>query len=83
MKTDDNNLPDPILVIPSPIPKTNKGGSSFRLKCANANTNDDIKIPIISPKSLDKTGSKTPLKIISSNNGAIIVVVVNNKINAK
>ena len=81
--TEDANLPEIILVIPSPIPKVNNGGISLILKWAKAKIKAEIVIPKIIPNSLDKIGSKTPLKIISSNNGASNVVVKNKRINAK
>ena len=81
--TDENKLPETTLVIPRPIPKTNNGGISNKLKCAKANIKADIIMPRNFPKSLDKMGSKTPRNIISSNSGAKRVVVKNNKINAK
>ena len=81
--TEDSKLPETILVKPSPIPKTNNGSISLILKCASANIKAEIKTPKILPKSLDKTGSKIPLNIISSNKGANIVVVKNKRINEK
>ena len=79
--TEDDNLPEISLVIPSPKPNTNNGGISLILKWAKAKIKAEIVIPKIIPNSLDKIGSKTPRKIISSNNGAIRVVVKNNRIN--
>ena len=32
--TEESKLPEAILVIPSPMPKTNNGGISPKLKCA-------------------------------------------------
>ena len=81
--TEDDNLPEISLVIPSPIPNVNNGGISLILKWANAKIKAEIMIPRIIPNSLDKIGSKTPLKIISSNNGAKNVVVKNKRINEK
>ena len=75
--TEENKLPETALVIPSPIPKTNNGGISLKLKWAKAKIKEEIKIPDIVPKSLDKIGSKIPRKIISSNNGAKSDVVKN------
>ena len=69
------------LVIASPIPRVNKGGISLILKCAKAKINAEIIIPKVIPNFFDKIGSKTPLKITSSNNGAKNVVVKNKKIN--
>ena len=80
---EEANLPDNNLVAPSPIPRTNSGGNSLRLKCANAKINAEERIPIAIPNSLAKTGNKTPLNTISSKNGARIVVVMNNNKNAK
>ena len=81
--TEDDNLPEISLVIPSPIPKENNGSISLILKCANAKIKAEIVIPKIIPNSLDKIGNKTPLKITSSNNGAKNVVVNNKRINDK
>ena len=81
--TVEDNLPETILVIPSPRPRINNGGISLKLKCAKAKINADIKIPKIVPKSLDKIGSKTPRNITSSNNGAKNVVVKNKRVNPK
>ena len=83
INTDDDNLPETSLVIPSPIPKVNNGGISLRLKCAKAKINADIVIPNIIPNSLDKIGSKTPRKMTSSNKGAKNVVVKNKRINER
>ena len=69
--------------MPRPIPKTNNGGISEILKWAKAKIKAEIEIPKITPKSLDKTGSKTPRNIISSNKGAKNVVVKNKSINDK
>ena len=49
MITDENNLPETNLVVAKPIPRTNNGGNSFKLRCASAKTNEDIKIPIVLP----------------------------------
>ena len=83
IKTEESKLPEAILVIPNPIPKTNKGGISLILKCAKANISEDTKIPKIIPRSLDKIGNKIPRNIISSNSGAKTVVVINKIIKAK
>ena len=83
INTEDNKLPETILTIPSPIPKTNNGGISLKLRCARAKIKAEVIIPKITPKSLDKTGSKIPLNIISSNKGAKNVVVTNKRINDK
>ena len=83
MITEEDKLPETILVTPNPMPKTKSGGNSLILKCANAKMNAETKIPIIIPKSLDNIGSKTPRNIISSNNGAKKVVVMNKRIKAK
>ena len=81
--TEDNNLPETSLVTPNPIPKINNGGISLILKWAKAKINAEIVMPKIIPNSLDKIGSNTPRKIISSNNGAKNVVVNNKRINDK
>ena len=83
MITEENKLPEAILVIPKPIPKTNNGGISPKLKWANAKTKAETIIPEITPKSLDRVGSKIPRNIISSNRGANRVVVTNNRKNDK
>ena len=70
-------------MIPNPIPRTNNGGISPKLKWANAKTNAETMIPEITPKSLAKVGSKIPRNTISSNRGANIVVVTNNRKNDK
>ena len=77
--TDESKLPEATLVIPSPIPKTNNGGISPKLKWAKANIKAEINIPNIIPKSLERVGSKIPRKIISSNKGAKRVVVKNKR----
>ena len=77
--TEDDNLPEISLVIPNPIPNVNNGGISLILKWAKAKIKAEIAIPKIIPNSLDKIGSKTPLKIISSNTGAKNVVVKNKR----
>ena len=81
--TEENKLPDAILVIPNPIPRTNNGGISPKLKWANAKIKAESKIPKITPKSLERVGSKIPRNIISSNIGANKVVVTNNRKNDK
>ena len=83
INTDDDNLPEISLVIPSPTPKVNNGGNSLILKWAKAKIKAEIIMPKTIPNSLDKIGSKTPLKITSSNNGAKNVVVKNKRINEK
>ena len=83
INTDDDNLPEISLVIPSPTPKVNNGGISLILKWAKAKLKAEIIIPKIIPNSLDKIGSKTPLKITSSNIGAKNVVVKNKRVNEK
>ena len=80
---EENKLPEAILVIPSPIPRTNSGGISPKLKWANAKIKAETIIPEITPKSLERVGSKIPRNIISSNRGANRVVVTNNKKNDK
>ena len=81
--TEESKLPEAILVIPSPIPRTNNGGISPKLKCAKAKIKAETMMPEIIPKSLERVGSKIPRKIISSNNGASRVVVKNKRINDK
>ena len=81
--TEENKLPEAILVIPNPIPRTNNGGISPKLKWANAKIKAETMIPEITPKSLERVGSKIPRNIISSNRGASRVVVTNNKKNDK
>ncbi len=70
-------------MIPNPIPRINNGGISPKLKWANAKINAETMIPEITPKSLAKVGSKIPRNTISSNRGANIVVVTNNRKNDK
>ena len=77
----DDNLPDISLVVPSPMPKVNNGIISLILKWAKAKIKAEIVMPKIIPNSLDKIGSKTPLKITSSNIGAKKVVVKNKSTN--
>ena len=81
--TEDDNLPEISLVMPSPVPNINNGGISLILKWAKAKIKAEIVIPKIIPNSLDRIGNNTPRKTISSNNGAIKVVVKNNRINEK
>ena len=81
--TEESKLPEAILVIPSPIPRTNNGGISPKLKWANAKIKAETIMPEITPKSLERVGSKIPRNIISSNRGANIVVVTNNRKNDK
>ena len=83
MITEDNKLPEAILVIPSPIPKTNNGNISPRLKCAKAKIKAETIIPEMIPKFLERVGSKIPRNIISSNKGAKRVVVANKRVNDK
>ena len=83
MITEENKLPEAILVTPNPIPRTNNGGISPKLKWANAKIKADTMIPEITPKSLERVGSKIPRNTISSNRGANIVVVTNNRKNDK
>ena len=63
------------------MPKVNNGIISPILKCAKAKIKAEIVIPNIIPNSLDKIGSKTPLKITSSKIGAKNVVVKNKSAN--
>ncbi len=56
-----------ILVIPNPIPRTNNGGISPKLKWANAKIKAETMMPEITPKFLERVGSKIPRNIISSN----------------
>ena len=81
--TEDDNLPEISLVIPSPIPNINNGGISLILKWSKAKIKAEIVIPKIIPNSLDKIGSRAPLKTTSSNSGANKVVVKNKRINEK
>ena len=83
MITEENKLPEAILVIPNPIPKTNSGGISPKLKWANAKIKAETTMPEITPKSLERVGSKIPRNIISSNKGAKRVVVTNKRLNDK
>ena len=83
MITEESKLPETILVTPNPIPKTNNGGISPKLKWAKAKIKAETMIPKITPKSLERVGSKIPRNIISSNRGANIVVVTNNRKNDK
>ena len=83
MITEDDNLPEINLVVPSPMPKVNNGIISPILKWAKAKIKAEIAIPRIIPNSLDKTGSKTPLKITSSKIGARNVVVKNKRTNER
>jgi len=64
-------------VIPNPIPRTNNGGISPKLKWANAKIKAETMMPEITPKFLERVGSKIPRNIISSNRGANNVVVTN------
>ena len=81
--TEDNKLPETILVMPSPIPRTNNGGISPKLKWAKAKIKAETIMPKIIPKSLESVGSNIPRNIISSNKGAKRVVVRNNRIKDK
>ena len=65
------------------MPRTNNGGNSPKLKWANAKIKAETMILEITPKSLERVGSKIPRNIISSNRGANIVVVTNNRKNDK
>ena len=81
--TEESKLPEAILVIPNPIPKTNNGSISPKLKWANANIKAETMMLEITPKFLERVGNKIPRNIISSNRGAKNVVVTNNKKNDK
>ena len=70
-------------MIPNPIPKTNNGGISPKLKWANAKIKAETMMPEITPKSLERVGSNMPRNIISSNKGAKRVVVINRRKNEK
>ena len=70
-------------MIANPIPRTNNGGISPKLKWANAKIKAETMMPEIIPKFLDRVGSKIPRNIISSNRGAHRVVVINNRKNDK
>ena len=83
MITEESKLPEAIRVIPSPIPRTNNGGISPKLKCAKAKIKAETMMPEITPKSLERVCSKIPRNIISSNRGAKMVVVTNNRKNEK
>ena len=83
MITEENKLPEAILVIANPIPRTKSGGISPKLKWANAKIKAETMMPEIIPKSLERVGSKIPRNIISSNRGANRVVVTNNKKNER
>ena len=65
MITEENKLPEAILVIPNPIPRINNGGISHKLKWANAKIKAETIIPEITPKSLERVGSKIPRNIIN------------------
>ena len=81
--TEESKLPEAILVIPRPIPRTNNGGISAKLRWAKAKIKAETVMPKIIPKSLERVGSKIPRNIISSNRGAKRVVVKNNRKNDK
>ena len=81
--TDENKLPETILVIPNPIPRTNNGGISPKLRCANAKIKAETMMLEITPKFLERVGNKIPRNIISSNIGANKVVVTNKRKNDK
>ena len=81
--TEENKLPEAILVIANPIPRTNNGGISPKLKWANAKIKAETMMPEITPKSLERVGNKIPRNIISSNKGAKRVVVMNKRIKDK
>ena len=70
-------------MIAKPIPRTNNGGISPKLKWANAKIKAETMMLEITPKSLERVGSKIPRNIISSNRGAKRVVVKNNRKNEK
>ena len=53
------------------------------LRWAKAKIKEEIKIPNVIPKSLDKIGNNVPLNIISSKSGAKTVVVMNKRKKAK
>ena len=57
--------------MPNPIPRINSGGISPKLKWANAKIKAETIMPEITPKFLERVGSKIPRNIISSNRGAI------------
>ena len=65
------------------MPRTNNGGISPKLKWANAKIKAETMMPGITPKSLERVGSKMPRNIISSNKGANKVVFKNNRNNDK
>ena len=70
-------------MIPNPIPRTNNGAISPKLKWANEKIKAETIIAEITPKFLERVGSKIPRNIISSNRGARRVVVKNNRKNDK
>ena len=47
------------------MPRTNNGGISPKLKWANAKIKAETMIPEITPKSLERVGSKIPRNIIN------------------
>ena len=59
--TEENKLPEEILVIANPIPRINNGGISPKLKWANAKIKAETMMPEITPKSLERVGSKIPV----------------------
>ena len=65
------------------MPRTINGGISPKLKWANAKIKAETMMPKIIPKSLARVGSKIPRNMISSNRGARIVVVTNNRKNER
>ena len=81
--TEESKLPEAILVIANPIPRTNNGVISPKLKWDNAKIKAETMMPKIIPKSLERVGSKIPRNMISSNKGAKRVVVTNKRINDK
>ena len=81
--TEESKLPETILVIPNPIPRTNNGGISPILKWAKAKIKAETTMPQITPKSRERVGNKIPRKMISSKKGAKRVVVTNKITNEK
>ena len=81
LRQEESKLPEATLVIPRPIPRTNKGGISARLKWAKAKIKAEAMMLKIFPKSFERVGIKIPRNIISSKKGASRVVVTNKIIN--
>ena len=85
--TEEINLPEASLVIPSPIPNTNNGGISLILRCASANIKADVVIPLKPHSDIKKHWYKlsyfSPLFANQKPNDDIIImdidqIIVNN-----